>query len=297
MTMAEETLSNSEELENEQTDETQNESPDSEPATDQHSELFDDIDLNDENLDGLTLEELRNTRDRMNQAYTQKTQGIAQVKRDAELWNTVAAHPEIAESLNNMIIKVRRGESLTPPPAEEQLPNPADFNPQEDMDGYMGAVVVNAVTPLIKPLLQEIADMKQQMAGVGAFVQTNQSNLEFENLRSKYPASDVVGVDAIKQVQVQYPGMNMEKALGVLAIDHPELLQKTSKNSTRKKATPKVENAKSSSNASVSNIDTELASSVRALQQRSKDAVKDGTLGIRQSLSRVFSRAPGERSE
>ena len=295
--MAEETLSNSEELENEQTDETQNESPDSEPATDQHSELFDDIDLNDENLDGLTPEELRNTRDRMNQAYTQKTQGIAQVKRDAELWNTVAAHPEIAESLNNMIIKVRRGESLTPPPAEEQLPNPADFNPQEDMDGYMGAVVVNAVTPLIKPLLQEIADMKQQMAGVGAFVQTNQSNLEFENLRTKYPASDVVGVDAIKQVQVQYPGMNMEKALGVLAIDHPELLQKTSQKSTRKKATPKVENAKSSSNASVSNIDTELASSVRALQQRSKDAVKDGTLGIRQSLSRVFSRAPGERSE
>ena len=140
--------------------------------------------------------------------------------------------------------------------------------------------------------------IEQQMAGVGRFVQTNQSNLEFDNLCAKYPAALVVGDTAIKQVQSQYPGMNMEKALGVLSIDQPELLQKTSqKSSPRRKRIPGVENPKTGSGGDTSKISDELASTVRGLQQRSKEAVSDGTLGIRQSILRAFGKAPGERSE
>jgi len=285
----EDELSNSDELGDEQPDETQDESQDLEQPTDQDSELFSDVDLDTE--DDLTIDDLREMRTSMQRSFTQKTQELSTLRRDSELWQTVINHPEIGPELNSMIAKVRLGQPVTAPEAEPDIPNPADINPQEDLAGFMEAVVGKAIADKVAPIMQEINGMKKQMTGVSGYVQTNQRNLEFENLGTKFPAAKVIGVAAIEQIQNQYPGMSMEKALGVLAIDQPELLHKVNtrtKVDGGSKPKPKVLKPGSSSK-DVDDIPATIRSRVRDLQKRAKEGASQG-LGIKEIISGSFAK-------
>lgn len=209
-----------------------------EQPTGQDSDLFTQVDLTQIDRESLpenlrsVYDELGTMRSNMQKDYTQKTQSlsaerseVAAEKRDAELWRTCESHPVISQRLGQMLDRANRGL----PVEEEQVAQPVAA-PQVDAEQDPEAFLEGVVRRVLKEEYgKDMQDIRAGIQGVTGFVRTNQAQLEFENLCTKYPAAKALGIERLNQVRSQNltPGgqpIPMQRALGILALDNPALL-------------------------------------------------------------------------
>lgn len=209
-----------------------------EQPTGQDSDSFTQVDLTQIDRDSLS-EELRpaydqlvTMRSNMNKDYTQKAQALSAerseidtVKRDAELWRFVQSHPVIGQRLGQMLERANSGLPIE----EEQVAQPVSapqIDAERDPEAYLESIMERVIE---KRLGKDMQDIRAGIQGVTGFVRTNQAQLEFENLCTKYPAAEALGIERLNQVRSQYltsggQPIPMQRALGILALDNPALL-------------------------------------------------------------------------
>lgn len=295
--MAEDITSNPNELGDEQADGTQ-ESQNSEQPTDQGSESFTDVDLDSIDEDNITLDELKEMRSNMNADYTRKTQGLSQLQADADLWRQIEGSPALAGVMSEAIYNVNHNLPVDGSRQEQQegdlIPDPSSIDPNDDPAGFFGAIVNQVVAPLFKQQQLEMSELKQQMGNVDGYVRTNQSQLEFDNLANDYPGLKVVGLAAIKRVQAQNPGVGMKQALGIMALDQPDLLNKTNSRPIRRRLAPRTERSDSTkSGDNSSGVPPEVKGRVQDLQNRAKQLEKDGNFNLRSAIRSATAKLAG----
>jgi len=279
--MGQSELSNSEEFNEEPAEETQEPDEPTEQPTDQDSgeEQFYDLDITDINRDTLTPE-MRSAYDNMLEmhgnmqaAYTQKTQNISALSRDAEAWRAITNHPQLSKRVYDMIYKVENNIPLDGATQQQEASPPPD--PQEDPEAYITNIVNKAVSDAVSPLLE-------QMGQVTGFVRGNQANLEFQNLQAKYPAAKGIGLQSLRNVQSQYTGpsgnsISMEEALVLMARDDPSLLTGPQTTFAKKPRRPSVEQPRQTRTTTT---ETPLPKGVKDLMAQARELEKSGKISL-----------------
>ena len=282
--MGQSELSSSEEFVEEPAEETQiqDEPPEQPSGQDSGEEKFYDLDISDINRDTLTPEmqsaydNMLEQKANMQANYTQKTQGISALTKDAEAWRAVTSHPQLSKYVYDGIYKMENNLPLDNQMAGQTQETPQPPDPQDNPDAYIRNIIRQEVSELLTPV-------QNQMSQVTGFVRSNQATLEFDNLQAKYPAAKGLGIQAIQRVQSQYTGPNgrnisMEEALTLMTKDDSSLLMKPQGNPPPRPKRAAVEKPLQSRGKTE---ETPLPKGVRGLMEQTRTLEKAGKISLK----------------
>ena len=219
----------------------------------------------------------------MQRDYTQKTQSVAQDRRDAANWRMIESNPELSRLVVNAVQKMDQGLPLEQ--ANSGSKPIEEIDPSDDPQAYLTSIIDDRLNRALQPLIQ-------QMGGVANYVNTNQRDLEWQNLANKYPAAKTLSMDEVNAVRLQYRNadgtpISMEKAFALLAADRPEFLRTADQIKTKptdKK--PRVERPASRSAESTKPV--EVPSGVKALQKEVMEDAKKGRLSLAGAMDKLY---------
>lgn len=284
-----------------QSDDTQ-EAQISEQTGNQASESFTSVDITSINRDNLTPEmqpvydQMLEMHGNMNRDYTQNMQGMSQDRNDAELWRQVQSHPELAQRMGDMLYKYQNNIPLDEAPSYTPEPKPVEqtIDPEADPMGHILSETEKVVKREVAAALQPLMD---QMAGVSGYVRGNQAQQEFDNLVTKHPVAGTIGMARLDSERRQYSDasghpISMEKALHLMAVNQPGLLQKQETQKPRNPA-PFVEKPVQTG---AGREDTPLPEGIRGLQKRAEDRYQEqgGKMSLLDDLARAVKSLPSK---
>lgn len=290
-------LNNSEGLGNEQLEETQDQKPTEQPGADSVEDSFTQVGLEDINRDDLTPEmqsvydDMLQKRASMQGDYTRKTTAASEVQRDAELWRQVMQHPELAKIMTDAIYRIERGQ----PASGEVHTSPAE-PPDAETDPV--AFIQHTIREGIREEVGKyLPDIRSAIGEVTQFTRGTQADQEFDILCAQYPGAELVGRAEIDRVRSQYQDstgrpISMRKALGILALDQPLLLQQPSsppgQTRTRKAPVEKPTEARGQTEF------TPVPEGIVKIREAMEAQEKAGVLGdMGAAIRRGFSKLPG----
>lgn len=176
----------------------------------------------------LAYDDLLERASNMNKRFTQTSQEVSSVRKDAENWRTAMNHPVIGERLSDMVAKARTGQPIeAPAPAQMPTPTEQTIDPEQDP---MGAFVQRISGVIDEKIQAAINPLQQGMDRVSGYVSSTQAQSEFQELAREFPMVEAVGPDAINALRSRYstpggPKISLKHAVGMYAVEHdPSIL-------------------------------------------------------------------------
>jgi len=253
----------------------------------QDSTEFTEISLEDIDRNSLSPElqsaydQVSEMKANMQRDYTRKTQNLSELRKSAGNWNMVEQNPVLSRIMSDALNKMNQGLPLESP---ENVPA-ATTSPEDDPKAFIANIVSEQLTTALKPIMS-------QLGSVTNFVQTNQQDVEWENLKATYPAAKLMDVSEVNEVRMQYRDtkgnpISMQKAYALMCADNPDYLKTSTAVKTKPTARkPVVENNKASVN---STRPVEVPAGVQNLQKQIADIEKDGKgLSLGDAVKRAY---------
>lgn len=250
---------------------------------------FDDINRDElpENLQG-AYDDLADRKQRMEAAYTQKTQGLSARSSAADNWQSIADDPELSRFMVNAINRRANGESLeqTAAESEPELPN-AEEQPEEYLAALIGGIVR-------KELGAQLPALQTEISNVSSHVRNQQASLEFDNLVSKYPAAKAIGSDRLNSIRSKAGNaISLEQAFGIASLEQPEVLFSNDSNRTpsgKKTGTKTQTRVEQPQSGKTGNDILDVPENIKSLYKAAKDLQKSGGESILNSAKRSLAK-------
>jgi len=303
-------LSNSDEVGNDQSLETQDSSQSTEQPVGQGSDSFTQIDRSSMSA------EMQETFDNMNRDYTQTKQQLADERRqldamrtNADLGQLVSENPVINKLVYEAVGRLQSGQPIDNPFGEtanqqSQQSRPASNMSEEEIAGR-ALVREEARLAALDAMKEFMPSIMQPLNQVSQYVRQNQAQTEYDVLCQKYPNAKSVSPMALQSTQLKYQRadgtpISLEEAFVMNARANPSLLtaqpnQSPSQGVAVKTSRPVVEQGGAGSGATTSLVPSKtLYARIKELASAQR---KEGSSSLSEATARSQDRFLREHPE